>query len=76
MSSGRAAALNSLSCPAASSSLAALPSQLRGWMGREKDALVGVVGPLGRRDRSILALGGGWSALRLVTGSAGDPDGL
>jgi hypothetical protein len=61
MSSGRAAALNSLSCPAASSSLAALPSQLWGWVEREKDALVGVVGPLGRRDRSILALGPeGW----------------
>ena len=56
-SSSSAAALSSLSSPGPSSSLVALPSQLRGWIGREKDALVGVVGPLGRRDRSILALG-------------------
>ena len=56
-SSSSAAALSSLSSPGPSSSLAALPSQLRGWMGRKKDALVGVVGPLGLPDRSILALG-------------------
>ena len=57
MSSGSAAALNSLSCPAASSSLAALPSQLWGWVERENIALVGVVWPPRRPDRSLSAYG-------------------